>query len=180
MNGTPYLSIPKSHFLSKGHCSRILLHATSDKQIFCLLGSIPHGGISCADLTKLNVKLLPFLREETAPKDIGKILHISYGTIRWYLANLRKAYAVHSTRELLLMVQLPYESTTIQKMKLSPRGRQRVELFMHGMTYKQIAKQLSISRSGVRRHLEKMLWQNECKSMLELIARYKSELAQAT
>lgn len=65
-------------------------------------------------------------------------------------------------------------------MKLSPRGRQILELFMHGMTYKQIAKQLSISRSGVRRHLEKMLWQNECKSMLELIARYKSELAQAT
>lgn len=131
-------------------------------------------------LNKTECEIVALLARGNRPKRYWKILHISYETIRWYLANLRKAYAVHSTRELLLMVQLPHESTTIQKMKLSPRGRQILELFMHGMTYKQIAKQLSISRSGVRRHLEKMLWQNECKSMLELIARYKSELAQAT
>lgn len=48
---------------------------------------------------------------------------------------------------------------------------------MHGMTYRQIAEHLGISISGVRRHLEKMLWQNECKSMLELITKYKAWLA---
>ncbi len=52
-----------------------------------------------------------------------------------------------------------------------------MELFMRGMSYKQIAERLGISRSGVRRHLEKMLWQNECKSMLELLARYRAWLA---
>lgn len=53
-----------------------------------------------------------------------------------------------------------------------------MELFMRGFTYKKIAEHLGISLSGVRRHREKMLWQNECKSMLELIAKYQAGLAE--
>ena len=47
---------------------------------------------------------------------------------------------------------------------------------MRGITYKQIAERLGISLSGVRRHREKMLWQNECRSMLELVAKYQAWL----
>ena len=53
-----------------------------------------------------------------------------------------------------------------------------MELFMRGFKYNEIAKRLGISRSGVRRHLEKMLWQNECKSTLELVAKYRAWLAE--
>lgn len=49
-----------------------------------------------------------------------------------------------------------------------------MELFMRGFTYTKIAEHLGISLSGVRRHREKMLWQNDCKSMLELIAKYQA------
>lgn len=66
-------------------------------------------------LNKTECEIVALLARGNRPKRYWKILHISYKTIRWYLANLRKAYAVHSTRELLLMVQLPYESTTIKK-----------------------------------------------------------------
>ena len=43
---------------------------------------------------------------------------------------------------------------------------------MRGKTYKQIAEYLGISISGVRRHLERVILQNELKSILELISKY--------
>jgi DNA-binding NarL/FixJ family response regulator len=58
------------------------------------------------------------------------------------------------------------------QIKLSPRGREVLLLFMKGFTYKQIGESLGMSMSGVQRHREKMLWQNDCESMMELIARY--------
>jgi DNA-binding CsgD family transcriptional regulator len=47
---------------------------------------------------------------------------------------------------------------------------------MSGVAYRQIAERMGISLSGVRRHCEKMLWQNNCESMLELIAKYQARL----
>jgi DNA-binding CsgD family transcriptional regulator len=115
---------------------------------------------------------------ETDSKDIAETLHITYGTLRWYLANIRKSYNVHSTRELLLVSGTPV-SADMRIVKFSPRGKEVMELFMRGMTYKQIAERLGISLSGVNRHREKMLWQNECGSMLELVARYQAWLAES-
>ena len=43
---------------------------------------------------------------------------------------------------------------------------------MCGKTYEQIAKCLGISVSGVRRHLERVILQNELKSTIELISKY--------
>ena len=122
---------------------------------------------------------LSFSCKENIPKEIAKALYLTYGTIRWHLANLRKVYNVHSTRELLRLSTV-VTPTVPQPVRLSPRGREVMELFMRGVTYNEIAKRLGISRSGVRRHLEKMLWQNECKSMLELIAKYRAWLAEKT
>ena len=116
-------------------------------------------------------------REETGPKDIAMTLYITYGTVRWHLLNLRKAYSVHSTRELLLVADAR-ASNTPQPVRLSPRGKEVLELFMRGFTYREIAEQLGMSRSGVSRHREKILWQNDCKSMLELIAKYRAWLAE--
>jgi len=104
-------------------------------------------------------------------------LYISYGTVRWHLTNIRKAYNVHSTRELLLAAD-PTESGLPPPLKFSPRGKEVMELFIRGFTYKEIAEKLGMSRSGVSRHREKMLWQNGCKSMLELIAKYQTWLTE--
>lgn len=114
---------------------------------------------------------------ETAPKEIANALYITYGTLRWHLVNIRKVYNVHSTRELLLVSDMRVY-TAPQTVRFSPRGKEVMELFMRGFTYKKIAERLGISLSGVRRHREKMLWQNECKSMLELIAKYRAWLAE--
>lgn len=116
------------------------------------------------------MKSLIFWCKEKGPKKIAESLHISYGTVRWNLANLRKLYGVHSYRELLLIVKIyEYENHHI---KISPRGKEVIELFIHGKTYKEIAKQLDISISGVRRQLERCMIMNNCKSILELIAKY--------
>lgn len=43
---------------------------------------------------------------------------------------------------------------------------------MCGKTYKQIAERLGISVSGVRRHLERVILQNELKSTTELLSKF--------
>ena len=60
--------------------------------------------------------------------------------------------------------------------RLTPRGKKVLELYMRGHTYRQIAKHLGMSVGGVRRHLEKMLLQNNCDSMLKIIAKYQGNL----
>lgn len=84
---------------------------------------------------------------------------------------------MHSTRELLLVADTS-APVAPHPVRFSPRGKEVMDFFMRGMTYKQIAERLGISLSGVRRHREKMLWQNDCKSMLELIAKYQRWLAE--
>jgi DNA-binding CsgD family transcriptional regulator len=103
-------------------------------------------------------------------------LFIARKTVKWHLENLRRDFSVHTTRELLLVFDA-VPSSCGQSIRLSPRGKEVFELFMSGVTYRQIAECMGISLSGVRRHIEKMLWQNNCESMLELIARYQAKLA---
>ena len=107
------------------------------------------------------------------------MLSFKYGYVRRILADIRKICGVHSTRELMLMLDA-HALLDAPVIKLSPRGREVMELFMRGCTYRQIAQCLGISLSGVQRHREKMLWQNDCESMLELIARYRAQLAAET
>lgn len=56
--------------------------------------------------------------------------------------------------------------------KLTPRGKEVFQLILEGLGDKQIGERLGISYSGVRRHKEKMLINNSCESMLELISKY--------
>ena len=119
--------------------------------------------------------MLSFLPTGYGLKEIAQVLSVSYGTVRWHLENLRADFLVHTTRELLLKINIHQSTEAAQsaKLKLSPRGKQVLELFMNSFTYQQIAMQLGMSVSGVRRHCEKMLWKNGCRSMIELIAKYK-------
>lgn len=90
--------------------------------------------------------------------------------MRWNLANLRKLYGAHSTRELLFIFKARKSESSL--LKTSLRDKEVIELFMHGNTYVQIAEYLGISVSGVRRHLEKVILQNELKSTFELLSKY--------
>jgi DNA-binding CsgD family transcriptional regulator len=101
---------------------------------------------------------------------------LSWETVHWHLQKIRKEFDVHTSRELLLAADMPVAADQ-PTVRFSPRGREVMELFMRGRTYRQIAQCLGISLSGVQRHREKMLQQNNCESMLALIARYKAQLA---
>lgn len=59
-------------------------------------------------------------------------------------------------------------------MTFTPRGKEVFHLVLKGKKGVEIAALLGMSRSGVRRHQEKMLLQNDCRSMLELVAKYYS------
>jgi DNA-binding NarL/FixJ family response regulator len=58
------------------------------------------------------------------------------------------------------------------RLRLTTRGKEVFELTVKGFGNKQIGECLGMSISGVRRHKEKMLLHNDCKAMLELIAKY--------
>ncbi|WP_366140992.1 helix-turn-helix transcriptional regulator [uncultured Desulfovibrio sp.] len=57
-------------------------------------------------------------------------------------------------------------------MGFTQRGKEVFLLILDGFSNREIAVQLSISPSGVKRHREKMLLQNGCTSMMELVAKY--------
>lgn len=59
-----------------------------------------------------------------------------------------------------------------QNIKLTPRGKEVFQLIIKGLNDREIGEYLNISYSGVRRHKEKMLFANECESILELISKY--------
>ena len=58
-------------------------------------------------------------------------------------------------------------------LRLTPRGKEVFNLIMEGLTIAEIAERLGISYSGVLRHREKMLLQNDCHSMPELVAKFQ-------
>lgn len=55
--------------------------------------------------------------------------------------------------------------------RLTPRGTAVFALIQAGVRDKSIGERMGISYSAVRRHREKMLLQNNCCSMLELVAK---------
>lgn len=65
-----------------------------------------------------------------------------------------------------------------QPIKLTPRGAEVFRLSLDGFSTIKIARYLKITRSGVRRHKEKMLMANGCTSMLELVAKYYGTYAE--
>ena len=67
---------------------------------------------------------------------------------------------------------IPGMKKTASQLVFTPRGRSVFELVLEGKTINEIAELLCISYSGVRRHREKMLDQNGCHSINELIAKY--------
>ena len=57
-------------------------------------------------------------------------------------------------------------------LRLTPRGSEVFSRILKGLSTKEAAENLGMSTSCVRRHKEKMLLQNNCGTMRELIARH--------
>ena len=127
--------------------------------------------LPCGRPIQQSKKFWPLWREDTGPKAIAATLSLNYSYIRRLLAGIHKEYGVHKTCELLLMIDAVVPSIR-PTVRLTPRGKEVLELYMRGHTYREIAERLGMGIGGVRRHLEKMRWQNDCESMLELIAKY--------
>jgi DNA-binding CsgD family transcriptional regulator len=115
-------------------------------------------------------------RGDTGPKAIAATLSLNYGYIRRLLAEIRKKYGVHNMRELLAELETDAFADA-PEIRLSPRGRDVLSLLAAGASYRQASERLGMGIGGVRRHIEKMRWQNDCESVLELIARYRARLA---
>jgi DNA-binding CsgD family transcriptional regulator len=123
-------------------------------------------------MSKRECEVLTMLMRDTVPKVIAGALYVSVRTIYRHFANLRKVFNVHTTREILLAFDAGVTSIR-PAVRLTPRGKEVLELYMHGYTYRQIADLLGMSVGGVRRHREKMLLQNDCESVLKLIVMYR-------
>ena len=57
-------------------------------------------------------------------------------------------------------------------LRFSPRGKEVFLLIKEGLSHKQVSERLGMGINGVKRHREKMLLQNNCATILELIAKY--------
>jgi DNA-binding CsgD family transcriptional regulator len=104
-------------------------------------------------------------------KAIAVKLFITPESLRLHLTRLRKKLGVHSNREMLhLMRKTPEQAMTT--LRFSPRGKEVFLLILEGMTSKGISERLGMGVNGIKRHKDKMLWQNDCETMRELIAKY--------
>lgn len=61
---------------------------------------------------------------------------------------------------------------TTPTLNFSQRGKEVFMLIREGLTNKQVGKRLGMGVNGVKRHKERMLLENKCATMLELIAKY--------
>ena len=98
-------------------------------------------------------------------------LFIAECTLRNHLYNIRNKFGVRSIRDVVrLQHVMPLHAAPT--LRFSPRGQEVFMLIREGLTNNRIAECLGISVSCVRRHKEKMLLQNDCTTILELIAKY--------
>ena len=99
------------------------------------------------------------------------MLSIQCATVYKHQTAIKKLYAVHGSINLMRAIIAGMAKKT-SHLVLTQRGKDVFELILEGKTINEIAELLCISHSGVLRHREKMLEQNGCHSMNELVAKY--------
>ena len=106
-------------------------------------------------------------------KKISSRLGIKIGTLYQHLAEIRKRMSYNSSvKALSSCSDTACQQAVFSDMGFTPRGKEVFLLILEGLSNRQIAEQLSITPSGVKRHREKMLLRNGCTSMMELVAKY--------
>jgi DNA-binding CsgD family transcriptional regulator len=75
----------------------------------------------------------------------------------------------------LLHILLGQTDRGDQFVRFSPRGKDVFALMLQGLGKREIGERMGMSLSGVKRHKEKMLLQNDCNSMMELLLKYHGQ-----
>ena len=107
-------------------------------------------------LTRKEQSIVWLQMQGLAPKKIASKLRTSYIIIHLHLSHIRKKLSVHSTIEIMRCVGTGMDIPP-HAIKLTPRGKEVFRLTLDCFSISRIAFYLEISRSGVRRHREKML-----------------------
>jgi DNA-binding CsgD family transcriptional regulator len=91
-----------------------------------------------------------------------------------YRSKIRKALNTQNAFEMLHM--LLQETVCVMPMlRFTPRGKEVFALMLQGLRQMVIGERMGMSVSGVKRHKEKMLLQNDCNSMTELLLKYHGQ-----
>ena len=98
-------------------------------------------------------------------------MFIAKGTLRSHIANIRIKLDAHSIRDIVRLQQI-MQVQAVATLRFTPRGQEVFLLIREGLTNKNISECLGMGVNGVKRHREKMLLQNNCATMLELVAKY--------
>jgi DNA-binding CsgD family transcriptional regulator len=106
-------------------------------------------------------------------------LFITTGSLYQHLARIRKNFDTRNNRELLHILRKTTERA-MYTLRFTPRGREVFVLIMEGLTSKGISERLGMGVNGIKRHKDKMLLQNDCETMRELIAKYRQAAGENT
>jgi DNA-binding CsgD family transcriptional regulator len=102
------------------------------------------------------------------PKSHCPEIVIEIKTVYVYRANIRKALGARDAFETLHLL-LKKTDSVLPMLRFTPLGKEAFALMLNGLKMKAICERMGMSVSGVRRHREKMLLQNDCNSMTELL-----------
>jgi DNA-binding NarL/FixJ family response regulator len=91
-----------------------------------------------------------------------------------YRAKIRNALTARNTFEMLHLL-LQETGSAMPMLHFSPRGKEVFALMLQGLKQREIGERMGMSVSGVKRHKEKMLLQNNCNSMTELLLKYHGQ-----
>ena len=105
-------------------------------------------------------------------------LFIAMNTLYIYLSRIHKKLGVRNSRELLHLLRKRPEHA-MSTLRFTPRGREVFALIVEGASSKEISERLGMGINGVKRHKDKMLWQNNCDTMRELIAKYRRAVSES-
>jgi DNA-binding CsgD family transcriptional regulator len=106
-------------------------------------------------------------------------LFITTGSLYQHLARIRKKSGARNNRELLHLLRKTPEHV-MNTLRFTPRGREVFALIIEGLTSKGISERLGMGINGIKRHKDKMLLQNDCETMRELIAKYRQAAGENT
>jgi DNA-binding CsgD family transcriptional regulator len=93
--------------------------------------------------------------------------------VRTSLKRIRSRYGAPNTYALIAKLEIPPVADP-ERVSLTPRGKEVLQSFMDGLTYKKMGKKLGISRDGIRQQRDRMLNQNGCATTNELIIKYRT------
>jgi DNA-binding CsgD family transcriptional regulator len=104
-----------------------------------------------------------------------KILSYSsaYLWLKYYPISILNATRANSFETLHLL--LKETDSELPMLRFTPRGKDIFALILQGFGQRKIGERMGMSVSGVRRHREKMLLQNDCNSMSELLLKYHGQ-----